>query len=90
MLTLLGYTGTLPLRPHTLVEFAVTIPLSTLPGQGVSCMCEKPEDDSTDRLRRERSFARMIERGLADSKAGRTISNEEMGRLLESWGKPPA
>jgi predicted transcriptional regulator len=27
----------------------------------------------------------MVEGGLADSDAGRTISNEEMGRRIESW-----
>jgi predicted transcriptional regulator len=27
----------------------------------------------------------MVERGLADSDAGRTISHEEMGRRIESW-----
>jgi predicted transcriptional regulator len=29
----------------------------------------------------------MIERGLADSRAGRTFSHEEIGRTLESWRK---
>jgi predicted transcriptional regulator len=29
----------------------------------------------------------MVERGLADSEAGRTISHEEMGRRIASWEK---
>jgi predicted transcriptional regulator len=27
----------------------------------------------------------MVERGVADSDAGRTLSNEEMARRIESW-----
>lgn len=48
---------------------------------------EQPEDSSYDELLRELAFARMIERGLADSEAGRTISHEEMGRRIASWAK---
>jgi predicted transcriptional regulator len=29
----------------------------------------------------------MVQRGLADSDAGRAISNEEMGRRIRSWRK---
>ena len=53
----------------------------------IETLREQPEDSSYDELLRELAFARMIERGLADSKAGRTISNEEMGRQIDSWGK---
>jgi hypothetical protein len=30
----------------------------------------------------------MVKRGLADSDAGRTISNNEMDRRIRSWQKP--
>ena len=30
-------------------------------------------------------FSRMIERELADSKSGRVISHEDMGRRIEAW-----
>ncbi len=43
------------------------------------------EDSSYEEILRELAFARMIERGLADAEAGRTISHEEMGRRLASW-----
>jgi predicted transcriptional regulator len=46
-----------------------------------------PEDSSYEELIRELAFARMIERGLADSEAGRTISHEEMGRRIASWSE---
>ena len=46
-----------------------------------------PEDSSYEEILRELSFARMVERGLADSEAGRTISHAEMGRRIASWAK---
>ena len=47
----------------------------------------QPDDSSYDEILKELAFARMVERGLEDSKAGRTISNEEMGRRIRSWQK---
>ena len=47
----------------------------------------QPDDSSYDELLRELVFAGMIERGLADSDAGRTISHEEMGHRLATWSK---
>ena len=48
---------------------------------------DQPEESSVDDIDRELAFAAMVERGLADSDAGRTISHEEMGRRIESWRK---
>lgn len=47
---------------------------------------DQPDDSSYDEILRELAFARMIERGLADSDARRTISHEEMGRRIKTWG----
>ena len=47
----------------------------------------QPEDSSYDEILRELAFARMIELGLADSDAGRTISSEELRRRMKSWQK---
>lgn len=47
---------------------------------------EQPDDSSYDEILRELAFARMVERGLADSDAGRTISSEEMEARISSWG----
>ena len=44
-----------------------------------------PDDSSREEILRELAFAAMVERGIADSDAGRTISNEEMARRIESW-----
>ena len=45
----------------------------------------QPDDSSYDEILRELAFARMVERGLADSDAGKTISHEEMGRRIKTW-----
>lgn len=46
---------------------------------------EQPDDSSYDEILRELAFARMVERGLADSEARRTLSNEELGRRIRTW-----
>ena len=38
-----------------------------------------------DEILRELAFARMIERGLEDFKANRTISNDEMKQRIKTW-----
>jgi len=47
----------------------------------------QPDDSSQDEIVRELAFHVMVERGLADSDAKRTIANEEMGRRIRSWQK---
>ncbi len=47
----------------------------------------QPDDCSFDDLLRELQFARMVERGLEDSRKRRTISNEEMKRRIHLWRK---
>ncbi len=46
---------------------------------------EMPEDSTYDDILRELAFVRMVERGLEDSNAGRTISNEEMLHRIQTW-----
>ena len=46
---------------------------------------DQPDDSSYDEILRELAFSRMVDRGLSDSDAGRTISNEEMARRISSW-----
>ena len=48
---------------------------------------EQPDDSSFDEVLRELAFARMVERGLAESEAGHTISNEDMARRIKTWAK---
>jgi len=48
---------------------------------------ELPDDSSYDEILRELAFRGMIERGLQDSDAQRTISDDEMERRIKSWRK---
>ena len=48
---------------------------------------DQPDDRSPEEIVRELAFHVMIQRGLADSDAGRVLSNEEMGRRIRSWQK---
>ena len=48
----------------------------------------QPVDSSYEEILKELAFARMVARGLADSDAGRTISNEELQKRMASWQPP--
>ncbi|MFQ5584393.1 MAG: hypothetical protein ACE5GL_08175 [Calditrichia bacterium] len=45
----------------------------------------QPDDASYEEIMRELAFECMVERGLADSREGRVISNEEMKRRIKTW-----
>ena len=47
----------------------------------------QPDDASYEEILRELAFERMVERGLADSRNGRILSNEEMERRIRTWQK---
>ena len=51
----------------------------------VKIIREQPDDSSFEEILRELAFARMVERGLSDSDAGRTTSNREMKRRIKTW-----
>jgi predicted transcriptional regulator len=44
---------------------------------------EQPDDSSYDEILRELAFARMVQRGLDDARAGRTIPHQEMERRIK-------
>lgn len=48
---------------------------------------DQPEDSTFEEIFRELAFARMVDRGLTDSEAGRLITHEELGRKIQSWPK---
>jgi hypothetical protein len=47
----------------------------------------QPDDSSREEIVRELAFHVMVERGLADSDAKRTMSNDDMGHRIRSWQK---
>lgn len=65
----------------------MTPPKSTAKEEMLRLLQEQPDDSSYDELLRELAFARMVERGLADSDVGRTVGHEEMGRRIAAWEK---
>ena len=46
---------------------------------------QQPADSSGEEIIRELAFHVMVQRGLADADAGRSIPNEEMGRRIRTW-----
>ena len=44
-----------------------------------------PDDSSYEEILKELAFDRMIERGLEDSKNGKTITNDEMKNRIKQW-----
>ena len=42
-----------------------------------------PEDSTYDEILRELAFARMVDRGLQDSRDGKVISNGELGKRIK-------
>jgi predicted transcriptional regulator len=53
--------------------------------QIVAILADQPDDSTYEELLRELVFAQMIDRGLADSDAGRTVSHEEVEARISSW-----
>jgi len=47
----------------------------------------QPEDATYKEIMRELAVEKMIERGLADSRSRRVISNEDMERRIRTWQK---
>lgn len=63
------------MQPQTIKEKIVKVVLS------------QPDDATYDEIIRELSFAKMVDRGLEDVRAGRLISNDEMAERIRAWQK---
>jgi hypothetical protein len=61
--------------------------MSTAKEELTSLIQGQPEDSSREEIVRELAFHVMVARGLTDSDAKRTISNEQMGQRIRSWQK---
>jgi predicted transcriptional regulator len=53
----------------------------------ISVLQQQPEDSTYEELLKELAFVKMVERGLKDVDSGRVMSNEDVKRRIESWGK---
>ena len=47
----------------------------------------QPADSSREEIVRELAFHLMVQKGLADSDAGRVIPSSEMARRIRTWRK---
>ncbi len=59
--------------------------MSTVKEELTRLIQDQPDDSSREEIVRELAFHVMVERGLADSDAKRTISNAEMRHRIRSW-----
>ncbi|MBS3952492.1 MAG: hypothetical protein KGZ88_06050 [Methylomicrobium sp.] len=59
--------------------------MPTVKEQMVEVINSQPLDASYDEIMRELAFECMVNRGLADSRQKRTLSNEEIERRIQSW-----
>jgi predicted transcriptional regulator len=59
--------------------------MSTVKEELTDLIERQPEDSTREEIIRELAFHAMVKRGLADSDAERTITNEEMARRIRSW-----
>ena len=61
--------------------------MSTVKDSMIRVIRDQPEDSDFDEILRELAFTKMVNRGLADSDAGRTVSHEELEQRMQSWRK---
>ncbi len=59
--------------------------MSTAKDELTRIIQEQPDDSTHEEIVRELAFHLMVQRGIADSDAARTISNDEMLHRIRSW-----
>jgi predicted transcriptional regulator len=53
----------------------------------VDIIARQPDDSTYEELLRQLAYDRMVQRGLEDSKAGRTVTDHEVKRKIDAWQK---
>ena len=61
--------------------------MSTVQEKIVKIVRKQPEDSSYGEIIKELIFDHMIERGLEDSKNGKTISTDQLRERIKTWQK---
>jgi transcriptional regulator with XRE-family HTH domain len=64
-----------------------TMQIQTVKEKITKVVLSQPEDSTYDEIMKELAFARMVDRGLEDVRAGRVISNSEMASRIRVWKK---
>jgi hypothetical protein len=85
MLRYAPFTGRKPLWQNQ--ESSGDLTMSTVKEELTRLIQGQPEDSSREEIVRELALHVMVEHGLADSDAKRTISNEQMRQRIRSWQK---
>ncbi len=61
--------------------------MSTAKQRMTELIQSQPDDASYEEILKELAFERMVNRGLDDSRQGRTVSNDQVEQQLRSWRK---
>lgn len=61
--------------------------IQTIKEKIAKVVLSQPDDATYDEIMRELAFAKMVDRGLEDVRAGRIISNDEMAERIRAWQK---
>ena len=61
--------------------------MSSVKDAMIDIIGRQPEDSTYDEILRELAYARMVQRGLDDADAGRTVPDSDVRRKIESWQK---
>ena len=61
--------------------------MSSVKDAMIDIIGRQPEDSTYDEILRELAYARMVQRGLDDGDAGRTVSDSDVRRKIKSWQK---
>jgi hypothetical protein len=64
-----------------------TMQIQTVKEKITKVVLSQPEDATYDEIMRELAFAKMVDDGLEDVRAGRVISNGEMAGRIRAWKK---
>ena len=61
--------------------------MSSVKDAMIDIIGRQPDDSTYDEILRELAYARMVQRGLDDADAGRTVSDVDVRRNIDSWQK---
>jgi predicted transcriptional regulator len=61
--------------------------MSTAKEKMTEIIRSQPDDATYEEILRELAFERMIDRGLADARQGRTLPDEEIKQRIRTWQK---
>ena len=61
--------------------------MSSVKDAMIDIIGRQPDDSTYDEILRELAYARMVQRGLDDADAGRTVSDDAVRRKIDSWQK---